>query len=898
MENENNEGVRRVSRQSWKPAKPLRVLHGSWNAVYTFLKILLGALATVLAITVVCLFAFVGLLADYLDSDAITGNAEVVMGDFDQSGNSVMYYRDANGDIQVLQRLHADTDQDWATYDEIPQNLVYAAVAIEDHRFFEHQGVDWIPTIRACVSMFVGGREFGGSSITQQLIKNLYLEYDESADDVTVQRKVLEIFRATEFEKRYDKEFIMEWYLNKIYLGERCKGVKPAAAEYFGKELEDLNAAECAALISITNNPSLFNPYREGLDNYKNEQLTGMERNKRRREDTLYMMKQYGWLTEEAYQQALIDSENLTLKRGVDEADRYSDCINEECGYHGKVGTFIVKDDGKTYCPVCGEPTTVGNDASQEVYSWFVDVVLEEVAQYYCERGGVDWNTADTDAKSDFKRLVCQSGLHIYTTFDMTVQKQVDKIYTNLDEIPDTDSIQQLQSGIVVIDNDTGDIVAMSGGVGEKVDHDAYSKATDAKLQPGSSIKPLTVYAPGFELGVLNPASVVDDLPMYYVDKSPFPRNSNRQYSLSRTIFSAVVDSVNAVAVNGLDIMGREYSFNFAKDRFQLSTLVKEYTNSSGKVFTDVDWAPLGLGAPTVGVTVRDMATAYASFANNGVYRDARTYTLIYDSDGNLVHNNEQTSTTILSAKTVDYINYCLDKAVESGTGRYAEFKNIKFDICGKTGTTTSAKDRWFCGYTTKYTAAVWTGYNNPEAITGVSGNVACTLWRKVMEPLHYNLKSEVLYNAENFVPVSVCLDCGKLATDACYMDVRTHRYGLSRVEQVMVYPEDVPTENCDCHVEVYYCTECQAVANSGCTNVARRSLVKMTQAKVNEIIKASNVGLWSSCRNDDYIYLVDNQGNPVPFYGFDGSKNAGLSLPYVVCSIHKPSPSLPIIID
>ncbi|MBQ7915502.1 MAG: transglycosylase domain-containing protein, partial [Firmicutes bacterium] len=174
------------------------------------------------------------------------GSAEVVTGDFDQSGNSVMYYTDANGEIQVLQRLHAETDEDWATYDEIPQDLIYAAVAIEDHRFFEHQGVDWIPTIKACVSMFVGGREFGGSSITQQLIKNLYLEYDESADDVTVQRKVLEIFRATEFEKRYDKKYIIEWYLNKIYLGERCKGIKPAAAEYFGKELEDLNTAECA----------------------------------------------------------------------------------------------------------------------------------------------------------------------------------------------------------------------------------------------------------------------------------------------------------------------------------------------------------------------------------------------------------------------------------------------------------------------------------------------------------------------------------------------------------------------------------------------------------------------------------------------------------------------------
>ena len=890
MENEQNEGVFWVTRQSWEPPERFRKVYKVWQSAYSVIKVLLGALATVLVITAVCMFAFVGLLADYLDSDAIMGSAEVVMGDFDQSGNSVMYYTDANGNIQVLQRLHADTDEDWATYDEIPKDLVYAAVAIEDHRFFEHQGVDWIPTIKACISMFVGGREFGGSSITQQLIKNLYLEYDDSADDVTVQRKVLEIFRATEFEKRYDKKFIMEWYLNKIYLGERCKGIKPAAAEYFGKELEDLNTAECAALISITNNPSLFNPYREGLDNYKGEQLTGAERNKRRREDTIYMMHQYGWLTEEEYQQALSDSENLTLKRGVDEADRYGDCINKDCGYHGKLGTFTEKN-GKTYCPKCNQPTTVGMDASREVYSWFVDVVLEEVAQLYCERGGVNWATADTDAKNDFKRLVCQSGLHIYTTLDMSVQKQVDKIYTNLDEIPDTDSIQQLQSGIVVINNESGDIVAIAGGVGEKEVHDAYSKATDSKLQPGSSIKPLSVYAPAFELGVLTPASVVDDLPMFYTNGNPFPRNSNRQYSYSRTILSAVKDSVNASAVKGLDIMGREYAFNFAKDKFGLSTLVKEYTNSSGKIFTDVDWAPLGLGAPTVGVTVRDMCTAYATFANNGVYRSARTYTLIYDHEGRLVHNNEQKSSQILSAKTVDYINYCLAEVVKSGTADDIRFSfDSDYEIYGKTGTTTSAKDRWFCGFTGHYTASVWTGYDIPEAITGKGGSSAARkLWTKVMEPLHYGLESKSMYNTANFVFTQVCKDCGKLATSACSMDVRTHEHGLSRVESVMVYPEDVPTQTCDCHVVVDYCLTCKAVANSGCSNVAKRSLVKMTWSKVEAIMKASNVGLWSSCANERYIYLVDKQGNPVPFYGFKGDKNAGLSLPYVSCNIHKP---------
>lgn len=889
MEYEHDD-VRKVTRQSWKMPRGLAFCKGAWTGIYSVLKIIAAAVVTVLLICAVCAFAFVGILADYLESD-ILPNAEEKLDGYDQTGNSVMYYVDADGNIQVLQRLHADTDNDWATYDEIPQALIYAAVAIEDHRFFEHQGVDWIPTVKACINMFVGSKsEFGGSSITQQLIKNLRLEHDASADDVTVQRKVLEIFRATEFEKRYDKKVVLEWYLNKIYLGERCQGVKAAAAEYFGKELEDLNVAECAALISITNNPSLFNPYRIGLDNYKGEQLTGMERNKRRREDTIYMMHEYGWLTDEEYEQAKLDSENLTLKRGIDEADKYADCSNEDCGYHGKVGTFTLTSDGKHLCPQCGTSVEVGADASQEVYSWFVDVVLEEVAQELCERNGIDWDEATSDTKDDYKRLVCQGGYHIYTTLDMTVQNQLDKIYTDLSNIPDTNSSQQLDSGMVIIDNESGDIVAICGGVGEKTVHDAYSTATDAKLQPGSSIKPLTVYAPAFELGVITPATVVNDLPLYYNDSTPFPRNDDRVYRYSYTIFQGLTKSVNAVAVNTLDIMGLEYSFNFAKDKFQLSHLVKSYTNSSGKVFTDVAWAPLGMGAPTVGVTVRQMSNAFATFANSGIYRNARTYTLVYDSNGELVINNEQTSNQILSQKTTDYVNYCLRNAVRYGTGGNA-YISENVVVHGKTGTTSSNKDRWFCGYTQYYTAAVWCGYKDtPEAITGLnpSGNPAARLWKMVMEPLHKGKTAEGLCDTSNMVDVTVCLDCGKLATSSCEKDIRTHLYGTSRVATAKVYPEDVPTEYCDCHVLVDYCDTCDGVANAGCTSTIKVALVKRTQAEVTELKEAIGKGLASEYYDERHIYLVDDNGNDLAFHGYNNDKNIGIKKPYLVCSKHK----------
>ena len=691
-ENNNYEGKRRVSRQLWKPAGWMRILSGAWKAVYSVFKIAVAALATVLVIAAVCVVVFVGLLGEYLKGDIIP-QAGVQLESFDLNQTSYAYYIDSEGNPQRLQKIYADTESEWATIDEIPEDLVHAAVAIEDKRFYEHQGVDWFTTVKACINMFIGsGDQFGGSSITQQLIKNMLLMEDEGADDVTVQRKILEIFRATEFERRYDKDVVMEYYLNYIYLGNRCTGVKSAAAKYFGKELEHLTAAECASLISITNNPSKFNPYRTRLDS---EGKTGLEQNKERMTNTLWVMRNEGWLTEEEYQEAL--AQEIVLKDGIDEMDKVADCVNPECLYHGKVGTFEKKDDGLYYCPECGTVTTIGEDASQEVYSWFVDTVLEDVAQAMAERDGIEWNS---DTKKLYKKLIGQGGYHIYTTLDYDVQQAVDRIYQDLDEIPATKSVQQLQSGIVIIDNATGDIVAMAGGVGDDKGFDDWNCATDAKLQPGSSIKPLTIYGPAFEMGVITPATVIKDLPIKYIPDEKdenakpisFPKNDDRQYSYSRTVKSGLVSSVNAIAVNTLDKICLTYSFNFAKEKFRLSTLTERFVNSAGTVFSDIDWSPLGMGAPTHGVTVRDMAAAYSTFANNGVYRTARTFLKVYNSDGEVVLQNGQVSERILSEKAVNYLNYCLDAAVWYGTGTQADLDGQ--DVCGKTGSTSGWKDR------------------------------------------------------------------------------------------------------------------------------------------------------------------------------------------------------------
>ena len=775
-----------------------------------------------------------------------------------------------NGEIQILQRLHADKNSDWVAYEDIPKHLIDATVSIEDHRFWEHQGVDWFTTIKACVNMFVGsGDQFGGSSITQQLIKNLLLLEDKGADDVTVQRKVLEIFRATQFERRYDKTVVLEWYLNKIYLGNRCEGVKAAAAKYFGKELEFLTPAEAACLISITNNPSLYDPYRTRLDS---KGLTGMQQNEIRRTNTLFMMKEYGYLSEEEYKEAL--AQEIVLKSGIDFEDRVFDCTEEGCGYHGKVSTFILKDDERYYCPQCDAITGIGYDATQEVYSYFVDTVIEDVAQQLAEEAGLEFTD---EVKKHYLQLIKNGGYHIYSTINRKVQAQVDKIYTDLNEIPPTASVQQLQSAIVIIDNRTGDIVALSGGVGEKTVHDAWNIATDSKLQPGSSLKPLTVYAPAFEIGMITPASILTDMPVEYypipnstplpdgtMPLSPYPKNDTRDYGYSYNVQRAVRSSINACSVNLLNKMGYDYSLNFAKNKFGLSYLVERLVDEeTGTVLSDLAMSPLGMGAPTVGVSVRQMSSAYATFANKGVYREGRTFTHVYNSDGKLVLYNPQDSRTIISEKTVNYMNFCLDHAVDVGTGRHADIAGQ--EVAGKTGTTSSEKDRWFCGFTDYYTAAVWCGYDRtPEPIVQIgsnTSNAACQLFKKVMTPLHKGLPAVKVYDDSEFVEVGICLDSGKLATDACVHDIRG-----SRVQYGTCYAEDVPTETCDKHIVVDLCASgngaatqyCKHYAELGMVTLKQVSLVKMTKVEVEAIEAARKHGLASKYLQDNYIYLVD----------------------------------------
>ena len=837
---------KKTERQEWKPHAAIQVLRGLLEAALSVVKIAAGGIVTVLLVLVICCIVVVGAAGDYLEQDVIPGitfDAE----DFSLDQTSFIYYVDKNGEIQEYDKINTSTDRQWATLDQIPDSLIHAAIAIEDQRFYEHQGVDWITTVKACANMFFGGSDtFGGSTITQQLIKNL-----TGDNSVTVQRKVEEIFRAQKYERANDKDNIMEWYLNTVYFGKLKYGVKSAAMYYFGKDLSELTTAESASLIAITNNPSLYNPY------------TRPQNNRKRQENVLWAMKDQGWITEEEYRAAL--DQEMVFTKG-DETKQIFTCANEDCGFKGEAKDFdrdrsdlgegYGPGENVYYCPQCEKKNEFIVQKTSDVYSWYTEMLMDDVAHDLCIANGEQWNK---ETKKTYLELIKLGGYHIYACIDTEVQAMVDEIYTNLDQVPKTKSAQQLLSAIVVIDNRTGDIAAVAGSVGEKTTYDATNHATeDDPKQTGSAMKPVAVYGPAFESGLVSPVTCLPDLPLSY-SPSRFPNNVTRIYNVGNSVFDGIVDSNNTISVHTLKKIGLEYAFNFASEKFRIDGLVREQTTESGRKISDMAYAPLGLGALTFGVSVEDMANAYATFPNGGEFREARTYTKVYDSDGKLVLDNTQETEKILSEKANKYINYCLRGVVKNNSA--VQLKATA--AAGKTGTTSDARDRWFCGYTDYYTAAVWCGYKQPEEIkvtSGTGSNPACTMWAKVMKKLHEGKEWKEIGSTSGMKGYTICIDSGGHATDACSADGRGNR-----VQTVYAFSEDKPTKSCDKHIVVDWCSAGEGGANEYCklagATITKKGLVKYTQKEYDNIKKAGNVTGF----DESIVYLMNgDKGAPM----------------------------------
>ena len=707
---------------------------------------------------------------------------------FDQT--SVIYYEDrATGKYEVLKTLYGGSNSTWVKYEDIPKNLIHACIAIEDKRFEKHQGVDWVTTLRACFKMFLGKSEAGGSTITQQFIKNA-----TGDREVTVRRKVIEIYRALEYEKTHTKDQIMEGYLNIIPLGENCRGVQSASRVYFGKDVKDLSLAECASLIGITNNPSLYDPY------------LNPEKNKERQEVILSEM----------------------LKQGYINQTQHDEAVAEELVFSNASRANGSNDNG--------------------YYSWFEDQVINDVVSDLCDKTGYEYKLV--------YEMVRTGGYQIYSTIDPDVQAAVDAVYEDLSSLPATASSQQLQSGIVIVDNTTGDIVALAGGVGKKQGSLIWNCATQSLLSPGSIIKPVSVYAPAIELGLVTPATVLDDTPYSFTDTATWPKNLDETYRGLESVEEAVARSTNTIPVKLVAEMTPEYCYSFAKDKMGLSTLVSSYTTAGGEELSDVNLWAMALGSLTRGVTVRAMTAAYAAFANEGVYREARTYTVVKDSNGQVILDNTQASQAAMKDMTAWYITSMLENTVQTGTATAAQLDDMT--VAGKTGTTSRDFDRWFAGYTPYYTGVVWCGYNDPEEIvlTDSETNPSIVMWKKVMERVHEGLKNKSFKQPSGLVEVTVCRDSGLLPCDACALDPRG-----SRTVRVTLSAHDVPTEQCTVHKLVDICDASGHVANEFCAQVPGNGTHKAALLDVSRAFPKNGVVV------TDQAYAILKNDLPAGYY-------------------------------
>lgn len=810
---------------------PAKQPHIAWRISRVVLhiigKILLWLLSILGTVTLVCAIAgliFMSKFSDYLKSNVIPAAEEYAdnleLDNISLSQTSIIMAQDpSTGEWFELQSIFAAENRIWVSYENIPTDMINAAIAIEDKRFPEHNGVDWIRTVSAVGNFATGDASYGASTITQQLIKNLSEE-----DDVTINRKVNEIFRALAVEERYTKPEIMEWYLNTIYLGEGCYGVQSAAEMYFGKDVGELTAAECASIIAITNNPSLYDPYINPEGN-RNRQLL---------------------ILGEMHAQGYFDSEAAYLEAKAQEMDFHSSSSDDK-SYQCTACEFIgprkdyVEEDGAYFCPNCGTQNYAID--TSDYYTYFEDTIYRDVVNDLCTQYGYSEVAA--------QQKLLTGGYRIYATINPDIQELVDSVYENIDNVPNTVSIQQLQSAIVIIDNQTGDIVAMSGGVGKKEGNLVLNRATQSRLPMGSSIKPIAVFAPALEAGLITPATVFEDSSFYDEDEEDWPQNYTRNYSGMCTVLKGVTSSLNTISVKTLHELGLENSYNFLTQKLGLTTLV-DSIEVGGKHYSDINYAPLALGELTYGATVREVTQAYATFPNNGMFREARTYTRVEDSEGNIILENAQESHTALGEKACFYMTSMLQSAVSYGTGYSANFSGM--EIAGKTGTSNNDQTRWFAGYTPYYTAAVWCGYDQMEQIilSDSYTNPAVVMWKKVMQPLHQDLEYASFPMPSSVGYYSVCSDCGQKATDACKKDVRD---GSNRVTTVLLYYEDAPKTECTCHIMVKICGESGKIANEYCELVEGNTFEEKGMLIYNEDWKVNKDKEWVYNEEDEEAF-------------------------------------------
>ena len=567
-------------------------------------------------------------------------------------------------------------------------------------------------------------------------------------DERSLQRKVQEIYRAVRVEQKYSKEEILEFYLNTIFLGHQCNGIQAAANRYFNKDVWDLSLAEIASIAGITQFPTKYDP------------ILNPENNKEKQKLVLQKMLELGYIDRGSYDKA----------------------INEKLKF-------------------CKEDKTKELKKAQTEFS---DAVINEVLE--------DLQTELGYPRQIALKMLYAGGLRIHASVNPEIQGIIDEIYSNPSNFPGGTGDNMMQSSMVIIDPQTGYVVGMSGGRSSEDDEGErmqLNRATQSLRQPGSSIKPIAVYGPALEYGIIEPTSTIVDEPLTIGNWSP--KNSNNKFSGTTTVQDAVKYSRNIPAVKVLQSLSVEKSFDFLQNRLGITSLVDE-REINGSVVSDKGLASLALGGLTDGVSTLQMAGAYAPFANGGIYHKPTTYIDVCDSNGNVILEGSNEGERVMMPDTAYKMTTMLRGVVQGGTGSGAGFSST-IPTAGKTGTTDSDKDRWFVGYTPYYVAAVWCGYDTPKPMYGIGSNPSVTIWRKVMSKVHEDLDKKDFEKPENNDNiVKICKVSGKRATDLCALDIRG-----SQVEYVDFTGKKAPEEKCTDHKEFFLCYSTGLRARSGC---------------------------------------------------------------------------------
>lgn len=618
---------------------------------------------------------------DFFSSNQIVGNIR----NMEINMTSVIYVQNEKGGWEEYQRLHGTENRIWVGIDKVPQYLKDAFISIEDERFETHSGVDWKRTAAAVGNKLLkfDSSEFGGSTITQQLIKNVTNDKGRNA-----MRKFREIVRALLVERQLSKTEILEAYLNTIPLGNGICGVQVASNYYFNKDVSELTLTECAALAAITKNPTEYNP------------VSGEKANTKRRRTVLDKM---------------LELEKISY-------DEYDKAYN----------TPLVLDDSRE------------DDLEIEINSYFVDALIDQVIDDLAVKYNLSTSLAST--------MFYNGGFKIYATVNPKIQSKMEEVYLDIDTyFPQTvkkengDKVH-VQSAMTVMDY-SGHIVGIVGGAGEKTANRGLNRATDSPRQPGSTMKPIGVYALAIEKDIVNYTSSVLDKPIknYYADGKSGPKEWYGYYKGTVRLNYAIRKSMNTIPVRLLQEIGIDTSYDFLVNKLHCKHLVE----------ADKNLAALALGGTNYGLTTTESAAAYAIFGNQGVYHKPTTYYKIERPNGEIVLKYDDTGEQAISPASATVMNHLLQEVVygSEGTGRgIAGYNSMK--AYAKTGTSSESNDLWMVAGSPYYVGSVWYGFDLQKEVS--NGGAAAKIWKDVMRDVHKGLEKKEFEDSEDVVKKGV----------------------------------------------------------------------------------------------------------------------------------------------